>query len=237
MFNSVGLDIGRHRSRWTIEGFTELLFHAYNINVVIDVGANVGQYAMGIRKSGFQGRIVSFEPIPASFATLSQNFRDDRGWHGYNKALGKHVAEANMTYNLHQSDMASLYKPASSVPAMFAKWKETERQQVSVMMDTLDNIFDSCIVGITSPQIFLKCDTQGHDLEVLRGGLKALERIRAVQIEIPITHLYESKKSFRESIDTLNEMKFIPCGFYPVTTTGRDKIEVVEFDCIAIRAV
>ena len=43
---------------------------AHNVNLVFDVGANTGQFAKAIRGDGFNGRIVSFEPLIAAHEQL-----------------------------------------------------------------------------------------------------------------------------------------------------------------------
>jgi len=236
IFRTFGIDIGWHRSRRSLEGFLQVLFEEYEINLAIDVGANTGQHAKTLRDLGFNGKIVSFEPIPATFAELSMNMKSDRNWSGYNCALGREAAEVKMIFDSVQTDMASLYTPSSAVPEILQRWAQSEKQEIKVQMETLDDQFGNCIANVKDPSIFLKCDTQGHDLDVLQGGLKALSHVRVVQIEVPIVHLYNGSPSFGAIVDTLNDMNFLPCAFFPVTTLGKNEITVLEFDCIAVRA-
>ena len=58
------------------------------INVVLDVGANVGQYGTGLRNVGYTGRIVSFEPLSTEFKQLSAKATADGAWQSLNFALG-----------------------------------------------------------------------------------------------------------------------------------------------------
>jgi FkbM family methyltransferase len=59
------------------------------IDCVLDVGANRGQFARHLRAIGYRGRIVSFEPNPDEFAILQRSFASDPAWSGYPIALGK----------------------------------------------------------------------------------------------------------------------------------------------------
>src|SRR4051794_15879966 len=64
------------------------LMERHNVDLVIDVGANVGQYATRLRQAGYSGRIVSFEPLPDAFADLARAAADDPLWDVRNAALG-----------------------------------------------------------------------------------------------------------------------------------------------------
>ena len=236
ILRSLGIDIGWVRSRRSLEGFLQVLFDTYGINLAIDIGANTGQHAKALRAFGFAGRIVSFEPIPQTFAELSRNMREDPNWVGYNCALGRECAEVTMIHDSVQTDMTSLYPPASTVPDTLKRWASSDKEEIVVPMKTLDEQFADCIGNIKEPSVFLKCDTQGHDLEVLKGGLRSLGQVRIVQIEVPVVHLYKGSNSFGTIVDSLRDLGFQPCAFYPVTTFGSNATRVVEFDCIAVHA-
>ena len=66
------------------------------VDLVLDVGANRGQYATGLRMSGYQGRIVSFEPIPAAYEDLFCAHGPDDQWAGRQATVGAAAGSAEL---------------------------------------------------------------------------------------------------------------------------------------------
>ena len=66
------------------------------VSVVLDVGANEGQFARELRDWGYRGRIVSFEPIPAVAATLREQAAHDPAWEVRECALGREAGTATL---------------------------------------------------------------------------------------------------------------------------------------------
>ena len=50
---------------------------AHDINLVLDVGANIGEFVQKIRRLGYRGLVVSFEPNPEAFAQLTRRWGSD----------------------------------------------------------------------------------------------------------------------------------------------------------------
>src|SRR4051812_12414371 len=88
MGRGVALQLSRQYSDRDLARHFVKQLQARAVDVVLDVGANSGQYAIGLRQSGFQGRIVSFEPLAAPFAALTGNAEKDPLWDCHKYALG-----------------------------------------------------------------------------------------------------------------------------------------------------
>src|SRR3712207_4664575 len=73
--------VGRRHSNW--------LRREMQVNVVLDVGANVGQYARKLRRGGYRGRSVSFEPVAELSARLQKKAASDDRWQVHGYALGE----------------------------------------------------------------------------------------------------------------------------------------------------
>ena len=59
------------------------------INLVLDVGANTGQFGRSLRNRGYAGRIISFEPVKEAFTALENAARGDDLWTTSNLALAR----------------------------------------------------------------------------------------------------------------------------------------------------
>jgi hypothetical protein len=92
-----GFELVRHPSRGAapLADFLE----RFQIDTVLDVGANVGQYGSALRAGGYSGRIVSFEPNPEAFRLLAARAARDGSWEAVCVGLGAEdgAAELNVS--------------------------------------------------------------------------------------------------------------------------------------------
>lgn len=203
----------------------------YEVNCVFDVGANKGQYGRLLRKYGYRGRIVSFEPVPDALERLRKVAERDRDWLVYPCALGREEAAQHISVG-HKS-MNSLLAPSTYGKKRYKRFASTRSTQVRVRR--LDEVMDEALEGIADPRPYLKMDTQGYDMEVFTGGGRRITEFVGMQSEVASLRLYEGSPHMTEAIAAYGEAGFGVTGMYPVTredTTGR----VVEFDCILARA-
>lgn len=186
-----GFEVRRHpaqrRSR---------MMAAHGIDLVLDVGAATGGYGTQLRKFGYTGRIVSFEPLDTAFAELSTVIAGDPAWTARHAALGSEPGEAviNVASN---SDSSSLL-PMESAHTDASEVAYVGKQTVTI--ERLDDVIDQ-IAG-PGDRIFLKIDAQGFEKEVLAGAVRSLERVQGLQLELSFVPLYAGGMLIDEAVST-----------------------------------
>lgn len=209
----------------------DLLFSKLEISRVLDVGARCGEYGIFLRRNGYRGDIISFEPVQENFKELAKVAARDSNWHCFNYALGAEdsVASINVSKRTHFS---SFRQPNSTAVSLFGNSSEVQRSE-DVEIRQLDSVWDALPVKL-SDRTYLKMDTQGWDLEVLKGAKRSLDHIAALQTEVTVRPIYEEMPVMQESLAAITGYGFAPSGFFPVTL-DYSRLTLVEFDLVAVR--
>lgn len=194
------------------------------IDVVFDVGANVGQFGTELRQIGYQGDILSFEPIPTAFAELRVVASRDARWATENVGLGEKAGE--LVLNVSRATVFSSFVAQTSAAEAFASEAETATR-IQVPVRKLDDYLSHA----QGRRAFIKIDTQGFEEQVLKGGDQMLELALGVQLEVPIVHLYEGVWRMEEALAFMREKGFVPAQFRPVNIIGDDP-SCLEVDCV-----
>jgi FkbM family methyltransferase len=221
---------------WRLEDWVQAqhlqeLFRSRQIDCVVDVGANQGQVRDYLRKDvGWTGPIASIEPVPENVEVLRHRARSDRRWTIHSVALGD--ADERRELNVTGSSVFSSFLDPQAVDQY--GWDNERRieRRVSVPVQR----FETFVAELPAPKsrIFLKCDTQGWDVQVLEGLGSAADRVRAIQIEVALIPIYAGMADWRLALNRLKEMGFDVTGFFPVSRTP--DLRAIELDCVAARA-
>ena len=201
------------------------------IDCVLDVGANVGQYHDFLRnKVLFEGPIVSFEPVNRHVALLKQRASDDPHWHIEPYALG--ATDGSLDINVMVSDQfSSFLEPDNSRVQEFDGLNVPSRTE-TVAVKTIDTVLPELRARLGFERPYLKLDTQGFDIEVLEGSRRSLSAIPALQSEASVIGIYKGMPGYVETIRYLGDKGFDITGLYPVS---RDRsLRLIEFDCVMI---
>ena len=68
--NRIGFDLTRYRPERSEAGRLSLMLNHHKVNLVLDVGANTGQFAKALRQGGYQGKMLSFEPLSTALSLI-----------------------------------------------------------------------------------------------------------------------------------------------------------------------
>lgn len=216
----VGLQL--QRARPTREDF--LL--SRGIDTVVDVGANLGQFGRELRRSGYSGRIISFEPINDVFQGLLKEIGDDPTWYALNYGVSDYDGTSTINVSEH-TVFSSLHERRGAAEAYDKRSAFTRIETITLR--TLDGLNSE----IGGSNLFLKIDTQGHEHSAMRSVGKLLDRIQGIQLELPISQLYEGNWSIGESLEYMRRIGFVPTMFTPVNYhLMEDPMAIVEVDCI-----
>ena len=95
--------------RNSVAGQRAQLLRHLGIQRVVDVGANVGQYADSLRELGYRGEIWSFEPLASAYAELERRSQGDSSWRATRTAVG--AREGELQLHVSQSSIFSSALP------------------------------------------------------------------------------------------------------------------------------
>jgi FkbM family methyltransferase len=160
---NVWLDIARLSER-----------RGFPINCAFDVGANAGQTSLTMLGNFPNAEVYSFEPHPDTFKRLAVSLKGRRA-QAFNIALSDKSGKAELfTYD---SDLINSLTPTATHAIRFGQTAKS----ISIQVSTVDEFCSSHSIDTID---VLKIDTEGCDLDVLKG---AVEKFRSRKIKIVYT--------------------------------------------------
>ena len=199
------------------------------VDAVLDVGANVGQYGGLLREQGWEGPIVSFEPVAEIHAELAARAAADAGWIvAPPMALAAAAGEATIHISA-ESDMTSLLPQAPALRRLSPSSAVTGRR--AVRTERLDRL--PLVADRPWRRLFLKIDVQGAEPQVLAGAEALWPRIAGVQLELSLIELYEGEQPWRILVDEVCARGFSPHlwlpGYFSPHLARQLQVDVVLF--------
>ena len=205
-------------------------FVELGVNKLLDVGANTGQFARGIRACGYKQSIISFEPLSEAHAGLLQNAESDPNWIVAPRvALGSERKKTfiNISENSWSSSILEML-PLHSDVAKESIYKSREE----VLLSTLDDEFPKYIQK--DDVVGIKLDTQGYEKEVLSGSIKSLPQISVVQIELSVVALYLGSEPYHYFMDFFLQNGFSLWSLSPGFSNPISG-QLLQFDAVFVR--
>tara|TARA_B100001057_G_C22871425_1_gene959108 strand:- start:11089 stop:11820 length:732 start_codon:yes stop_codon:yes gene_type:complete len=218
IFNSIGLDIHRYNptSGSTFEVYQSIKM--VRTNVILDIGANIGQFASQIRKKGYKGKIVSFEPLSSAREILLSNSLKDQNWFIHDRsAIGDNNGniEINISKNSVSSSILPLLRSHTDAEET-SKYIGSEKTPI-VTLDSVKHLylnkFSNC---------FIKIDTQGYEWQVIDGAINTINESKGILCELSLVPLYEGQHLWRDIIERFESMGFILWSFQKAFSNKQD---------------
>jgi FkbM family methyltransferase len=225
----LGLDIQRAQNSLTEKTVLRQFFKSTPIDIICDVGANVGQYHDLVREVGYAAEIVSFEPLSQAHAELESRATSDPKWTiAPRQALGSEDTE--IFINVASNSASSSILPMLERHRVAAPHSEYIAKEL-VPLRRLDSVAGSYLRGKSLG--LLKIDTQGYEKEVLAGIQGVLSHFKATQVELSLVPLYGNQARLADLCNQLAnlgfQLRYIIPGFRDPQTH-----ELLQFDGIFI---
>jgi len=196
LLNRFGWDIQRYR-------YFHRLLKEFDIDLVIDVGANTGGYVGEIRLHEYMGRVVSFEPGERAFNVLKEASSQDPLWDCYKLGVGD--AEGELMLNVYDHDVYSSFRNLSE-HVTFSNKPKTE----IVRMVTLDQFMLDNPDLMKARRKFLKVDTQGFEKNVIAGAQNVMDSFSGIMMECSLSRCYDGEWFLEEAFTELRKLGFVP---------------------------
>ncbi|HEY2461742.1 MAG TPA: FkbM family methyltransferase [Candidatus Acidoferrum sp.] len=199
-----GLELTRFRPQASEWAQLKQMLSVHDVRTVFDIGANTGQYASSLRDSGFQGKIVSFEPVLEAHTHLSRAADKDPLWNVPERmAIGDREGrvEIHVSENLVSS---------STLPMLNAHRDAAPRSHfIASEMVPIRRLDDVAEVFLgDDEEFFIKVDVQGAESQVLDGAPHLLKRAAGLQLELSLVSLYEGEALFEPMLERLRDSNF-----------------------------
>jgi len=153
-------------------------------NVILDIGTHFGYEALLSSKLvGENGSVICFEPNPAAFQIASKNFKRKSNIRLINSAIG----DFDGTIKMQNRPIAESAFNSISVD-------NNGKNLIDVSIVTLDNQFKDRNYQIN----YIKCDVEGFELEVLKGGTRILKEdkpILVLEVDMPTENEGSNKRA------------------------------------------
>jgi FkbM family methyltransferase len=208
LLKGIGYELRQRTPLRSFEAAREALLR--DVDVVVDVGANAGQYGEQLRAAGYRGRLVSLEPVTEAYEQLRRRASADGAWEALQVAASD--ADGELTLNLTDDSRSSSVLARNERFADKPGWAPRESRPVPARR--LEGMADELLRP--GERAFLKIDVQGYERQVLDGAGAALGRFGAIELELSVTALYEGQPSLAEMLPLLSDRGFRPVSLEPI---------------------
>jgi FkbM family methyltransferase len=209
--------------------FLDTYLARYEEPTVLDVGANEGKYSSAVLHSNKRARIFAFEPHPQTYQRLVNRMSGSEKVVAINAACGS--APGRLTLYDREGSAGTTHASLHEGVLKHAQDQKTAQSIVDVLdLDTFVAEKNLATVHL------LKIDTEGHELEVMKGASNLLlnNRIRAIQFEFNEMNVVSRVffKDFRDLLPGFTFFRMVRDGLIPLDPYSPLRCELFVFQNI-----
>lgn len=225
----IGLEVNRFNAAGSFTARRQRMLAHADVDLVLDAGASDGGFAMELRATGYNGRILSFEPLEEPFRSLQSKAKRDNAWDVFQYALGNQPGMISM--NIAKDDKcSSLLNPLERQTQVYSG-AQTASETI-VEMKRLRDLYG--IEFRSGKHTFLKIDTQGYEGHVIDGAGEVLDEMVGIQAELSLVPLFEGGESYSRLFTELERRKFQPVMLEPVFIDPKTE-QTLQIDAVFFR--
>jgi FkbM family methyltransferase len=219
------------RNDWQPHRFLAQELRRRGVTTCLDIGANVGQFAIDVRSAGFRGLIVSYEPSPVVFASLSSRAARDGRWRVRQRAVALESGVQTLHVSANDGLSSSLLEVLPEAQAVAAGIHQVA--DVDVETVTWPRVFADD--DLTPHTTFIKLDCQGLDVALLESLATGGIRPTGIQCEVALTPTYRGAGTLSQVVDVLQQLRLEPVDVR--ASMQNRKGQSVELDIVAFAHV
>ncbi|MCB2148592.1 MAG: FkbM family methyltransferase [Deltaproteobacteria bacterium] len=199
--------------------------HAFepNLVLVVDIGANRGQFSLAVKHGAPETRVIAFEPLTVAAAIFRNVFLEDASVSLHQTAIGPQAGETVIHVSAAE-DSSSLLPISPLQERLFPGTHEIRKEKVRI-----GPLSDFVIPEDIVPPAMLKLDVQGYELEALRGCEDLLGRFSHVYVECSFVELYFGQALADDVIAWLKERRWCLSGIYNMTYDRKGRSIQADF--------
>ena len=189
----------------------------YKTKVVYDIGACQAAWSKELKANFRNIEIILFEANPAY-----KTFLENSGFKFFNDVLSNPGRE-----------YADFYNGTNTGDSYYKETTKYYDQQSSIRLPckTLDKIIEENELPVPN---FIKIDTQGSELDILKGAQSIIDQVDFIYTECPIIRYNEGAPSISEYLEFFRSKNFIPIDIFEI---HRAENILLQIDIMFVRSV
>lgn len=205
-----------------------LLLEKFDIDTVIDGGANTGQFATTLFGSAlFKGDIHSYEPLEKEFQIMKGYQQHYPRWQIFNAAIGDVEGQTEINISGETSSLLARTAIMDKVAG-----QETAPATQVVTVKRIDSLYRDLLLD-DRKRVMLKLDVQGFEERALRSAGDLLEKFKLVQIELAGMAMYDGDVRIPQCLKLMEDEGFVL--IYAKNNYVVQEAVAVDFDFVFCR--